>query len=341
MGGGLVFTGMPRRREVLGTGIIRWTKVVNEDGSVTWQECRTGAPSSTKKDEKDAKAEKQVLERPSWITTKKESEVRGHKRRATVAEDSEHKGKKVEMRPTRAFSFQSKENIERIEKVDKVEKVRFKTPSPTRDEKRSSVAGLASKFGNTVSFEAPKTEQFELKCTRTATPPSPTKKEINTFDNAFRSHWSVQEEPKQQETDAELAARLANTEKIFRQQEQKIQAALDRIKDLERQLASGFSTTTSDQDETQSKASWDNSSIAAGGQESGPLFRQIPASTTANASTKGPLPFSRDDDPHYRVLTVNSNKPEVCAGDYHESQSGNTCEVEESTSRTPSPIAVN
>ncbi|KAK3334553.1 hypothetical protein B0H65DRAFT_446828 [Neurospora tetraspora] len=346
MAGGLVFTGMPRRREVLGTGIIRWTKVVNPDGSVTWQEDQPTESVNSKKEEKGTKTDKQTLERPSWIDVKKESNVRVNKRLAHEVEDLEQKQAKVEARPTRAFSFRTEEKkTERAEKTTNVEEVRFDA-SVRDDKKKGFVAGLASKLDRTAEESVcPKKETKKEKVeTQPAHPFNPPpKEEENANAEPLRSHWSKQEDDNKQESDAELAQRLANTEKIFRQQEQKIQAALDRIRDLEKQLASGFANSTStESDEVQSKTTWDNESIAAGGRESGPHFRQSKSSDDepmSRISAKGPLPCLSDHEPHnYRVLTVNSNKPEVCAGSYHEPKVGSTCELD--GTRTPSPIAV-
>ncbi|EAA33791.2 hypothetical protein NCU08545 [Neurospora crassa OR74A] len=395
-GGGLVFTGMPRRREVLGTGIIRWEKVINPDGSVTWQEAQpTTASVNSKKEEKGTKAEKQKLERPSWIETKKEATTTNTKRPAKEVEDlTAQKEPKVEAaRPRRAFSFHQTEEkkTERAEKTTThVEEIRFSAPIRKDDEKKGGfVAGLATKFGSTKKAEDmpnPKKDvplQVEIQPTSASTsthhtflhlpteeklntpppplsPPTTQEKKINPIaDDYFsHSHWSIRDDSKQ-ESDAELAQRLANTEKIFRQQEQKIQAALDRIRDLERQLASGFTTATATgekdddeevQTETGTTKTWDNESIAAGGRESGPHFRQL---QHGNSSSKGPLPcFSGDEPPfHYRVLTVNSHKPQVINNNnmnvreqrhhlHHEDIVIDNSDSDDNNSRTPSPIAV-
>ena len=366
----MVFTGMPRRREVLGTGIIRWAKVVNPDGSVTWQEAQPTSTGNSNKEEKGTQTEKQVLERPSWIDYKKESSVRVSKRRATDAVELKAKELKVEARPTRAFSFKTEEKeILRTEKTSD-SKVCFNT-STQDDKKEGFVAGLATKFGSTTKFEALPLKKASAE-TQSARPlierrnaedlhsnklklalderkaqSSRTLQEETARAQDSRSHWSTQSDPKQGESDAELALRLANTEKIFRQQEQKIQAALDRIRDLERQLATGFATSTPESDDTQSKTSssevTENDSIAAGGREAGPHFRTLVGeiSTSMSATTKGPLPFSRDE-PHYRVLTVNSSKPQLCTVDevnHHHELEGSTGEIS-NNSRTPSPIEV-
>ncbi|CCC14269.1 hypothetical protein SMACR_08808 [Sordaria macrospora] len=350
MGGGLVFTGMPRRREVLGTGIIRWAKVVNPDGSVTWQEAQPTSTVNSNKEEKGTQTEKQVLERPSWIDYKKESSVRVSKRRATDVVEWKAKELKVEARPTRAFSFKTEEKeILRTEKTSD-SKVCFNT-STQDDKKEGFVAGLATKFGSTTKFEALPLKKASAE-TQSARPLIERRNAEDLHSNKLkaqdsRSHWSTQSDPKQGESDAELALRLANTEKIFRQQEQKIQAALDRIRDLERQLATGFATSTPESDDTQSKTSssevTENDSIAAGGREAGPHFRTLVGeiSTSMSATTKGPLPFSRDE-PHYRVLTVNSSKPQLCTVDevnHHHELEGSTGEISDN-SRTPSPIEV-
>ncbi|KAL0472794.1 hypothetical protein QR685DRAFT_467989 [Neurospora intermedia] len=391
-GGGLVFTGMPRRREVLGTGIIRWEKVINPDGSVTWQEAQpTTASVNSKKEEKGTKAEKQKLERPSWIETKKEATANITKRPAKEVEDlaAQKEPKVEEVRPRRAFSFHQTEEkkAERAEKATHVEEVRFSSPIRKDDEKKGGfVAGLATKFGSTKKAEdmpTPKKDtplQVDIQPTSASTsthhtflhlpteeklntPPPPVSpptteetKKINPIaDDYFsHSHWSIRDDSKQ-ESDAELAQRLANTEKIFRQQEQKIQAALDRIRDLERQLASGFTATATGekddddeevQTETGTNKTWDNESIAAGGRESGPHFRQL---QHGNSSSKGPLPcFSGDEPPfHYRVLTVNSHKPQVNKFPeqrHHEGTSSTQMfnyNSDSDDNRTPSPIAVN
>lgn len=368
-GGGLVFTGMPRRREVLGTGIIRWAKVVNPDGSVTWQEAQsTESPDS--KEGKNTKPEKQKLERPSWIDVKKESSnLRVSKRRATstdVAEELKAKESRVEAQAPakRAFSLRAEEKRTKREEdktTDNVEEVHFAAaPIRKEPEKKGFVAGLATKFGSTTSkgvqtFSSPKKEteaqqpaaaarplierrnaedlhsdKLKVKLPRVDThakayqyspQPEEQQQNTNTNNNLHRSrssHWSTQSDPntkQQQESDDELALRLANTEKIFRQQEQKIQAALDRIRDLERQLAA------TEQDDAQSKiSSEENDSIAAGGRETGPYFRTsttLGEEVTNSVTTKGPpLPafFSAcddDDELEYRVLTgtVSSHKP--------------------------------
>ncbi|KAK3953884.1 hypothetical protein QBC32DRAFT_360656 [Pseudoneurospora amorphoporcata] len=411
-GGGLVFTGMPRRREVLGTGIIRWAKVVNPDGTVTWQEAQPTASLDSKK-ENEKTDKKQTLERPSWIDVKKESSnVRiSDKRRATDAEDLKAEEQKVEARPARAFSFRTEEKeTKRTENAtNNVEQVRFAAaPIHVRnDEKKGLVAGLATKFGSTSSkaeaFSLPKKEKVEMQqpaarpvlerrnaeelysdklklLTRDEppkahSPPQTEEEKKNPLANDFPSHyWSTQQEdPKQEESDGELAQRLANTEKIFRQQEQKIQAALDRIRDLERQLATtGFSSSssssssTAEQDDVQSKTSMlssEDDSIAAGGREAGPYFRHAISSSISSMSlsapTKGPpLPFSDQDDdeePHsgYRVLTVNSHKPQLCAVEdddevnhhhhHHHELEGSTGVISDDNNtsrRTPSPRAV-
>ncbi|KHE81730.1 hypothetical protein GE21DRAFT_1336295 [Neurospora crassa] len=408
-GGGLVFTGMPRRREVLGTGIIRWEKVINPDGSVTWQEAQpTTASVTPKKEEKGTKAEKQKLERPSWIETKKETTTTtiNTKRPAKEVEDlaAPKEPKVEEARPRRAFSFHQTEEkkAERAEKTTThVEEIRFSAPIRKDVEKKGGfVAGLATKFGSTKKAEdmpIPKKDtpaQVEIQPTSASTsthhtflhlptevklntpppplsPPTTQEKKINPVaDDYFsHSHWSIRDDSKQ-ESDAELAQRLANTEKIFRQQEQKIQAALDRIRDLERQLASGFTATATAtatgggeqqddddddddeevQTETGTKTTWDNESIAAGGRESGPHFRQL---QHGNSSSKGPLPcFSGDELPfHYRVLTVNSHKPQVINNNnmnvreqrhhlHHEDIVIDNSDSDDNNSRTPSPIAV-
>ncbi|KAJ4383100.1 hypothetical protein N0V85_008517 [Neurospora sp. IMI 360204] len=323
MAGGLVFTGMPRRREVLGTGIIRWTKVVNPDGTVTWQEAQpTASVVNSKKEEKGTKVEKPSLERPSWIESKKESNVRvTNKRLAHEVEDLEQKEGKVEAQPTRAFSFRTEEEKkteERAEKTIGVEQVRFDASVRVDDKKKNYfVAGLASKLDRTAEQSVCPKKEGTKKKEKVETQPAhpefnpPKEEQKNANAEPLRSHWSKQEDmDNKQESDAELAQRLANTEKIFRQQEQKIQAALDRIRDLEKQLASGFanSTSSTESDEVQSQSkTWDNESIAAGGRESGPHFRHT------SISAKGPLPCLSDHN--YRVLTVNSNKPQlhVCA----------------------------
>ncbi|KAK1782632.1 hypothetical protein QBC45DRAFT_471129 [Copromyces sp. CBS 386.78] len=383
-GGGLVFTGMPRRREVLGTGIIRWAKVVNPDGTVTWQEAQPTASLDSKKEEKKTE-KKQTLERPSWIDVKKESSnVRiSGKRRATDAEELKAEEQKVEARPTRAFGFRTEEKeTKRTENAtNSVEQVRFAAPIHVRnDEKKGLVAGLATKFGSTSSkAEAfsllPKKEKVKVEMQQPARPlikrrnaedlhsdklklkltrdepkahsPPQTEEDKNPpVANDFPSHyWSTQQEPKHQESDAELAQRLANTEKIFRQQEQKIQAALDRIRDLERQLATGFSSSsTSEQDDVQSKTSSEDDSIAAGGREAGPYFRHASSISSMSAPKGPPLPFSdQDDEP--RVLTVNSHKPQLCAVDDDQVNQHHRHELEGSTGvisdmnsrRTPSP----
>ncbi|KAK3495346.1 uncharacterized protein B0T23DRAFT_412141 [Neurospora hispaniola] len=346
----------------------------------------TTASVTSKKEEKGTKAEKQKLERPSWIETKKEATTTTNtKRPAKEVEDlAAQKGPEVEeVRPRRAFSFHQteKKKAERAEKATHVEEIRFSAPIRKDDEKKGGfVAGLATKFGSTKKAEDmpnPKKDiplQVEIQpltSTSTSThrtflhlpteeklntPPPPVspptteeKKNINPVaDDYFsHSHWSIRDDSKQ-ESDAELAQRLANTEKIFRQQEQKIQAALDRIRDLERQLASGFTATATggeqdDDEEVQTETgtkTWDNESIAAGGRESGPHFRQLHGN-----SSKGPLPCFSGDEPHfrYRVLTVNSHKPQVNKFPeqrHHLHHEDIVIDNSDDNSRTPSPIAV-
>ncbi|EGO58426.1 hypothetical protein NEUTE1DRAFT_22188, partial [Neurospora tetrasperma FGSC 2508] len=339
---------------------------------------------TSKKEEKGTKAEKQKLERPSWIETKKEATTTNTKRPAKEVEDlAAQKEPRVEdVRPRRAFSFHQTEEKKavRAEKATHVEEIRFSAPIRKDDEKKGGfVAGLATKFGSTKKAEdMPISKkdiplQVEIQPTSTSThrtflhlpteeklntpppplsPPTTEEKKINPIaDDYFsHSHWSIRDDSKQ-ESDAELAQRLANTEKIFRQQEQKIQAALDRIRDLERQLASGFTATATggeqqddDDEEVQTETgtkTWDNESIAAGGRESGPHFRQLHGN-----SSKGPLPCFSGDEPHfhYRVLTVNSHKPQVINNNIREQQRhiviNNSDSDDDNNSRTPSPIAV-
>ncbi|KAK3504318.1 hypothetical protein B0T13DRAFT_485397 [Neurospora crassa] len=381
--------------------------IATEKTTVTEAAQPTTASVTSKKEEKGTKAEKQKLERPSWIETKKETTTTiNTKRPAKEVEDlaAPKEPKVEEARPRRAFSFHQTEEkkAERAEKTTThVEEIRFSAPIRKDVEKKGGfVAGLATKFGSTKKAEdmpTPKKDialQVEIQPTSASTSTSthhtflhlPTEVKLNTpppplspsttqekkinpiADDYFsHSHWSIRDDSKQ-ESDAELAQRLANTEKIFRQQEQKIQAALDRIRDLERQLASGFTATATAtatggeqqdddddddddddeevQTETGTKTTWDNESIAAGGRESGPHFRQL---QHGNSSSKGPLPcFSGDEPPfHYRVLTVNSHKPQVINNNmnvreqrHHLHHEDIVIDNSDDSSRTPSPIAV-